>query len=385
MKKWWIILLIGIGVLIIAGVTMILLLRLRHVYEPMDGPGMVYEVVVDEIEYEETNHITGGTYRLTAKRGSRVQLTVERKANADAEPVVWEAEADEALLTEIGDAILRAGLEHAAHYPERDPYRMPDVTSHLKVTEPYFTFTVTSLMELSELQQNGWNEVVRLMENAVNEPTYPVEYWTDIEYLENAKPAYPAGASVLLYYDLIATDTDYTFFLDGEPLNYGFDESKGFVLSFIMPAHAVKLACERKNTMMYDPEAFAEASEEETEMTVRINDTVVSVEWEDNESVAALRELMAEEGVLVISMSMYGGFEQVGSLGTDLPRADEQTTTQAGDIVLYAGDQIVVFYGSNSWAYTRLGRITDQTASQMKALLGNGDVTLMIGPAASWR
>ncbi|MBR3271355.1 MAG: hypothetical protein IKI59_05465 [Clostridia bacterium] len=152
-----------------------------------------------------------------------------------------------------------------------------------------------------------------------------------------------------------------------------------------MPAHAVKLACERKNTMMYDPEAFAEASEEETEMTVRINDTVVSVEWEDNESVAALRALMAEEGVLVIPMSMYGGFEQVGSLGTDLPRADEQTTTQAGDIVLYAGDQIVVFYGSNSWDYTRLGRITDQTAAQMKALLGNGDVTLMIGPAASWR
>ena len=385
MKKRWIILLIVIGILIMIGVIAMILLRRQAYFEPMDGPGMEYEVIVDEIEYEETNHITGGTYRLTAKRDGGVRLTLERKANADAEPIVLEAETDEALLTEIGDMILRAGLERAAHYPERDPYRMPDVTSHLKVTEPYFTFTVTSLMELSALEQNGWNEVVRRMEDALNEPTYPVEYWTDIEYLENAKPAYPAGASVLIYFDLIATDTDYRFFLDGEPLNFDFDDSKGFIISFIMPAHAVKLECERRNSMMYDPEAYTNAIEEDKEMTMRINDTVVSVEWEDNESVAALHELVTAEGVLVIPMSMYGGFEQVGSIGTALPRADEQTKTQSGDIVLYAGDQIVVFYGSNSWAYTRLGRITDQSPEQMKELLGNGDVTLMLGSTAAWR
>jgi hypothetical protein len=82
------------------------------------------------------------------------------------------------------------------------------------------------------------------------------------------------------------------------------------------------------------------------------------VEWEDNESVEALKEL-CQEGPLTIRMSMYGGFEQVGSIGQSLPRDDSRTTTQAGDIVLYSGDQIVVFYGSNSWAYTRLGHITD--------------------------
>ncbi len=75
-------------------------------------------------------------------------------------------------------------------------------------------------------------------------------------------------------------------------------------------------------------------------------------------------------------MSMYGGFEQVGPLGTDLTRNDVQTTTQAGDIVLYAGNQIVVFYGSNDWAYTRLGHITDKTADEMAELLGHGDVTI---------
>jgi hypothetical protein len=77
-------------------------------------------------------------------------------------------------------------------------------------------------------------------------------------------------------------------------------------------------------------------------------------------------------------MSMYGGFEQVGPLGTYLPANDAQTVTQPGDIVLYAGNQIVVFYGSNSWAYTRLGHVTDQTAAQLKDLLGNGDVTLTL-------
>ena len=75
---------------------------------------------------------------------------------------------------------------------------------------------------------------------------------------------------------------------------------------------------------------------------------------------------------------MYGGFEQVGPIGQSLPRDDSQTTTQTGDIVLYSGNQIVVFYGSNSWSYTRLGHISDKTAEEMTQLLSNGDVTITI-------
>ena len=112
-------------------------------------------------------------------------------------------------------------------------------------------------------------------------------------------------------------------------------------------------------------------------MQMRIGDTAVTVIWEDNKSVTALQELVAQEP-LIIQMSMYGGFEQVGSLGTSLPRNDVQTTTQAGDIVLYSGNQIVVFYGSNSWSYTKLGRITVPSAEQLQKLLGNGDVTITI-------
>ena len=119
--------------------------------------------------------------------------------------------------------------------------------------------------------------------------------------------------------------------------------------------------------------------EEAAEMTLKmkIGDTAVQVEWEKNESVEALKNLCVVEP-LTIKMSMYGGFEQVGPIGQSLPREDRQTTTQAGDIVLYSGSQIVVFYGSNSWAYTRLGKITDKTASEMKELLGSGDVTLTL-------
>ena len=116
--------------------------------------------------------------------------------------------------------------------------------------------------------------------------------------------------------------------------------------------------------------------EGDNDMQMMIGETPVTVVWEENASVEALKALAAEG--LTIEMSMYGGFEQVGSIGQSLPRDDAQTTTTSGDIVLYSGNQLVVFYGSNSWAYTRLGHITDQTPEQMKALLGSGDVTITL-------
>ena len=115
---------------------------------------------------------------------------------------------------------------------------------------------------------------------------------------------------------------------------------------------------------------------EENMMEMMIGDMPVTVEWEENESVEALKELATED--LTIEMLMYGGFEQVGSIGQSMPRHDTQTTTASGDIVLYSGDQLVVFYGSNTWAYTRLGKIVDKTPEEMEELLGNGDVTITL-------
>lgn len=115
----------------------------------------------------------------------------------------------------------------------------------------------------------------------------------------------------------------------------------------------------------------------EESSTVKINVEVqghtFTASMEENEAAAQLLEMMSEEPV-VISMSDYAGFEKVGSLGTSLPTNNVQTTTQAGDIVLYNGNQIVIFYGSNSWSYTRLGKIDDLTG--WKEALGSGDVTV---------
>ena len=124
------------------------------------------------------------------------------------------------------------------------------------------------------------------------------------------------------------------------------------------------------------PEVELQEDEMGKELRLSIGDEEISVAWENNESVDALKELAGNDG-LTVQMSMYGGFEQVGSLGSSLPRDDKQITTSAGDIVLYSGNQIVLFYGSNSWAYTRLGKM-DKSASELKELLGNGDVTVVI-------
>ena len=116
---------------------------------------------------------------------------------------------------------------------------------------------------------------------------------------------------------------------------------------------------------------------ENVHLSLSINGTPISVKWEDSESVDALRDL-AKDKPLTIGMSPYGSFEQVGSLGSTLPSNDVQMTTEPGDIVLYSSNQIVLFYGSNSWAYTRLGKITDKTVEELTELLGkeNVDITL---------
>ena len=108
-------------------------------------------------------------------------------------------------------------------------------------------------------------------------------------------------------------------------------------------------------------------------MKVQVGDTIFSATLEENVAVSALVDMMRESPV-VLQMSDYSGFEKVGPLGTSLPVDNSQTTTHAGDIVLYNGNQIVIFYGSNSWSYTRLGHIDDLTG--WEEALGNGDVTV---------
>lgn len=117
------------------------------------------------------------------------------------------------------------------------------------------------------------------------------------------------------------------------------------------------------------------SAEEDTEMkmNVQVGGAFFSATLENNEAVSELVAMMQESPV-VIEMSDYSGFEKVGSLGRSLTANNSQTTTHAGDIVLYNGNQIVIFYGSNSWSYTRLGHIDDLTG--WEDALGGGDVTV---------
>ncbi len=108
---------------------------------------------------------------------------------------------------------------------------------------------------------------------------------------------------------------------------------------------------------------------------VKINDEVFDVKLENN---SATQELVKElkKGNVTVNASEYGGFEKVGDLGFSLPTSDENIGTAPGDIVLYQGDKISLFYGSHSWSYTKLGKIDNVGSNKLKEVLGSGDVTL---------
>lgn len=112
-------------------------------------------------------------------------------------------------------------------------------------------------------------------------------------------------------------------------------------------------------------------------MYITVNNTRLSATLSDNSSSEALKELLAE-GDLTINMNDYGNFEKVGNLRTSLPRNDEQITTESGDLILYQGDKFVIYYDTNSWNFTRLGKLNDITQTELKEILGDGDVNVTL-------
>lgn len=110
------------------------------------------------------------------------------------------------------------------------------------------------------------------------------------------------------------------------------------------------------------------------EITSESGNHTLTATLTDNSSAVAFYELL-KKGSLTISMHDYGNFEKVGSLGKTLPRNDTQITTSAGDIILYQGNQITIYYDKNSWNFTRLGRVDGKTQAELKQILGKGDVT----------
>ena len=94
----------------------------------------------------------------------------------------------------------------------------------------------------------------------------------------------------------------------------------------------------------------------------------------DNSSAKAFAELLSN-GPVTVNMQDYGNFEKVGDLPSSLPRNDTSITTEPGDIILYQGNKITIYYNTNSWSFTRLGKVEGVTQAELKKILGKGNVT----------
>ncbi|MDO5558035.1 MAG: flavodoxin [Oscillospiraceae bacterium] len=117
------------------------------------------------------------------------------------------------------------------------------------------------------------------------------------------------------------------------------------------------------------------------EIKVTVNNTTLTALLEDNSSAAAFMQLLSE-GDLTVQMSDYAGFEKVGNIGTSLVENNSQITAGAGDIILYQGDKITIYYDTNSWNFTRLGKIQGISQDELITLLGTGSVTVTFSCAS---
>lgn len=106
---------------------------------------------------------------------------------------------------------------------------------------------------------------------------------------------------------------------------------------------------------------------------VSVNNEKLEIKLEDNSSARELVKLLEKRNITV-NMSDYGGFEKVGNLGAILPQNDESITTSPGDIILYQGNKITIYYDINNWSLTRLGKIQDVTQEKLIEILGDGSV-----------
>ena len=126
--------------------------------------------------------------------------------------------------------------------------------------------------------------------------------------------------------------------------------------------------------MLFAATTTARAQQEVITLTVEGGKTFTAT-LVDNSSAEALKALLAK-GDITVKMEDYANMEKVGPLGTSLPRNDKQITTGPGDIILYQGKYLVIYYATNSWSLTRLGKINNVSGSELKSALGKGDVTV---------
>ena len=134
-----------------------------------------------------------------------------------------------------------------------------------------------------------------------------------------------------------------------------------------------------------NPETPSEEKEAaEMILNIQAGDHLLTATLAQNSSVEALVEMLSG-GTVTIWMSDYANMEKVGSLPDSLPGNDEQISTEAGDLILYQGNSFVIYYDTNSWNFTRLGKINDMTQQELKEILGDGDITVELSLPADQR
>ena len=120
------------------------------------------------------------------------------------------------------------------------------------------------------------------------------------------------------------------------------------------------------------------AGESEMKISVHVTSTSgshdLTAALADNSSAKAFAELL-KKGPVTVDMHDYGSFEKVGDLPASLPRNDTSITTEPGDIILYQGNKITIYYDTNSWTFTRLGKVEGVSTAQLRKMLGKGNIT----------
>ena len=109
-------------------------------------------------------------------------------------------------------------------------------------------------------------------------------------------------------------------------------------------------------------------------MNITAGGKTITATLADNATAKALAEKL-KSGSVTVDMKA-NGFEHYGPLGFSLERHDEQISAVSGDIMLYNGNNICVFYGNNSWSYTPLGKVDGKTADELKAFFGTGTISV---------
>lgn len=188
-------------------------------------------------------------------------------------------------------------------------------------------------------------------------------------------PMAGGGAGVLAYYEPWG---DVVMFYGGFSANgslYGLGEAVSGAEHIPNLSGTLLITPGPEETNNTAPEQTETEGETENTMKIQVGNEILYAELADNSSAQALKELLAQ-GPLTIQMSDYGNMEKVGPIGQSLPRNDQQITTGPGDIILYQGNSLVIYYDTNSWNFTPIGKIGGTTREALLDILGEGSVSV---------